>query len=88
MEVARPIYDLANHVYRSGRKTSIVINVLHYLCLSWIGETLFSGGTAAAEALSSVPSHLAPVLLQEAMMSVYTSAIANIIANWPLPTLW
>ncbi|KAK2160187.1 hypothetical protein LSH36_138g02015 [Paralvinella palmiformis] len=45
------------------------------------------GGTAAAEALSSVPSHLAPVLLQEAMMSVYTSAIANIIANWPLPTL-
>ena len=45
------------------------------------------GGDLATEAIRSIPSHLASTLLKEAIHVSQASAIANIIANWPLPVL-
>lgn len=43
---------------------------------------------AVEEAVLSIPSHLAHMLLHKALTGVHPIAIGAIIANWPLPTLW
>ena len=39
------------------------------------------------EGIRVLPSHLAPKLLQTAIVKVQTEAVSAIIANWPLETL-
>lgn len=46
-----------------------------------------AGGDLAAEIVQSIPAHLAPILLREAVQLSQASAIAAIIANWPLSVL-
>ncbi len=38
--------------------------------------------------ITTVPVHLAPVLLKAAVDNVQPQAVSSLIASWPLPNLW
>ncbi|ELU08994.1 hypothetical protein CAPTEDRAFT_228081 [Capitella teleta] len=42
---------------------------------------------AVAEVVNSIPVHLAPILLKQAVLASQASSVASIIANWPLQVL-
>ena len=46
------------------------------------------GEKVCGDAISTVASHLAPVLLREAFVDVVPSAVVPMIAHWPLEELW
>ena len=67
---------------KSVTKTRRVKQLLDLACVALCSHTpLLEDGVRA------LPSHLAPKLLNSAIINIQTDAVSAIIANWPLDTL-
>lgn len=75
--------DLCGHLQQPKKKLGV--QSLLKLCCQKINSCHVD---LIREALSCIPNHLAPVLLEIAIDRVAPVAIITLISNWPLPVLW
>ena len=75
--------DLCKHLQQPKKKPGVPS--LLKLCCQKINSCHVE---LIREALSCIPNHLAPVLLEIAIDKVAPIAIITLISNWPLPVLW